>query len=408
MYGKKIINQTFSSLKIRNYRLYFTSQIISSIGTWMQVIGQSWLVLNLTNSGTALGFTVALQFLPILILGPWGGVIVDNFPKRKLLYFTQSFAGILALSLALLVITNAVQVWMIYCLALCLGLVNALDGPARQTFIYEMVGKDSLMNAISLNSVQTNLSRLVGPMIAAILLAAFGLAPLFFFNAFSYIAVLIALSMMNMQKIQAQPTIAKISAQLIEGLRYIRTAPIIRTTLLMMFIIGTFTYEFSISLPLLAKFTFNGTATAYALLTSAIGIGSLLGAIKAAHRKRVRLSLLVRTAFLFGASVLLFAAAPTITVALFIAILIGFFSITFLTLGNVILQTESLPHMRGRVMSLWIAAFLGTTAIGGPIIGFVGETLSPRWSLMVGGIAAIIAATIGLGLLKFQIKNITT
>ncbi len=394
------MRQTFSSLKIRNFRLYITGQIISTTGTWMQTIGQAWLVLKLTNSGTALGLVIALQFLPVLIIGPWGGVITDRFPKRKLLFITQSICAVLALILGILVATNFVQLWMVYVLALALGLVNAVDSPARQTFIPEMVDKENLLSAVSLNSMQGNLTRVVGPSIAAILIAAFGLAPLFFFNAFSYVIVIIAISLMDISKLDISPSLTEFKGQMKEGLRYVRSSPVIFHTLLMMTIIGTFTYEFSVSLPLLAQFTFHGTATTYALLSSALGFGSIFGSLNTANRKRIDFSILTQNAFLFGLSVFVFALAPNFTVAVFLIILVGFFSFNFLSLVNVILQMESMPAMRGRVMSLWSVAFLGTTPIGGPIVGWVSQHTSPRFGLMVGAVAALVASAIGIMAVK--------
>jgi MFS family permease len=404
-YGTEKIKQAFSSLKIRNYRLYFTSQVISSAGTWMQAIGQSWLVLTLTNSGTALGLTVALQFLPTLILGPWFGVFVDNFSKRKLLYITQSISSILALILGILVITNSVELWMIYILALGFGITNALDSPTRQTFTHELVGKANIFNAISLNSIQVNLTRVVGPMIAALLIANFGLAPLFFYNSISFIAVIVSLSMMDISKLHIHKAENKIRGQLTAGIKYIRSSPVIWTILVMMAIVGTFTYEFSTTLPLIAKFTFKGNATTFALFSSALGIGSILGSIYTANSGQAKISKFIRIAFLFGIFVLLFALAPNLPIALIISMFVGFFSINFINLGSVILQMESSPDMRGRVMSFWTVAFLGTTPIGGPLVGWISQQSSPRWALAVGGIAAIIAGFIGLYVIKSRLEK---
>jgi MFS family permease len=404
-YGTEKIKQTFSSLKIRNYRLYFVSQAISTTGTWMQAIGQSWLVLTLTNSGTALGFTVALQFLPTLLFGPWFGVFVDNFSKRKILYITQSISGILALILGILVITNSVQLWMIYILALCFGITNALDSPTRQTFTHELVGKKNIFNAISLNSIQINLTRVVGPMIAALLIASFGLAPLFFYNAFSFLAVIISLSMMDISKLHIHPPTNKIRGQLTEGVRYIRSSPVIWTVLLMMAIVGMFTYEFATTLPLVAKFTFKGDASTFASLTSALGVGSVLGSVYTANSGKATIYRFIRTSFIFGFFVTLFSLAPSIFVALIIAVFLGFFSINFINLGSVILQMESSPEMRGRVMSFWTVAFLGTTPIGGPLVGWISQQYSPRWALAVGGIAAVLAGFIGLYVIKSRLEK---
>jgi MFS family permease len=401
---KSKINQILSSLEIRNFRIYITGQFISTTGTWMQSIGHAWLVLKLTNSGTSLGIVFSLQFLPVLIIGPWAGVITDRFSKRNLLFITQSIAGTLALILGILVVTDLIKIWMIYVLALILGLVNAIDNPARNTFIPEMVGKKHIMNAVSLNSIQVNLSRVIGPTIAGIIIASFGLAPLFFYNAFSYVAVIITLYMIDVSELKIEPSINKIKGQMMEGLRYVKSSPVILHTLIMMFIIGTLTYEFSVSLPLLAKFTFKGDATTFALLSAALGIGSVLGGINTASRKKINFTILTRNAFLFGLSVLFFSMSPTFLVALVLLIFVGFFSINFLSFANVLLQTESIPSMRGRVMSLWAVAFLGSTPIGAPIIGWVGQNIGPRYSLVLGSFAALVASGIGLIFLRKVMK----
>ena len=396
MFGKTKIKQTFSSLRVRNFRVYLTGQIISTTGNWMQNIGLAWLVLKLTNSGTVVGITIALQFLPVLIFGPWAGVVIDRFKKRNLLFITQSAQGFIALILGTLVLTNYIQIWIIYLLAFLIGIMNSIDNPSRQTFIHEMVGKDNLMNAVSLNSIQNNLSRAIGPSIAAILIAIFGLAPLFFFNAFSFLVVVIALLMIDVKRLNVEPTISKVKGQLMEGFRYIKSSPVLFYTLIMMAIIGTFTYEFGISLPLLARFTFHGTATTFALLTAALGVGSALGGINTAGRKKINFSIITRNAFIFSLAVLIFSIAPTFPIALILLIFVGFFSINFLSYANVILQTKSIPSMRGRVMSLWTVAFLGSTPIGGPIIGWIGQNIGPRFAVALGGIAALIASGIGL------------
>ncbi len=392
---KKFSGQTFLSLNIRNYRLYFTGQAISLCGTWMQIVGQSWLVLKITGSGTALGLVIALQFLPILFLGPWGGVIADRFSKRKLLYITQSASGILALILGVLVATNTVQLWMIDVLALCLGLVNTIDGPTRQTFVIEMVDKEKLPNAVSLNSTEINLARVIGPTIAGVLIATVGIASCFIINGISYIAVLVALSMMRVNELNVAPIAPHIKGQLREGFRYVLSSPVLKNSLLMMGIIGTFSFEFIVILPLFAQFTFHGDASTYAALNAAMGVGAAAGGLLTARRRKTAPHMLARAALLFGIAMLIVSIAPTLTLALLAMVLVGVFSINFLSLGNVILQLESDPNMRGRVMALWGVAFMGSTPIGGPIIGWIGEYLGPRWGLATGGFAAIAAAGIG-------------
>lgn len=395
---KKFGNQTFSSLKIWNYRLYFIGQAISLSGTWMQTVAQSWLVLKITGSGTALGLVTALQFLPILLLGPWGGVIADRFDKRRLLYVTQSVSGVLALILGGLVATDTAELWMIYVLAFALGLVKVADNPLRQTFVFEMVGKDELANAVSLNSTQVNLARVVGPTIGGILITTVGLAWCFTINGLSYIAVLAALFMMRQNELHSVIPVARAKGQLREGFRYVWARPLLRDTLLIMGIIGMLSYEFSVILPLFAQFTFHGDAGSYAALSSAIGLGSVIGTLFTARRKKTSPEMFIRAALFFGITMLLAALAPTFALACVALILVGIFSINLMSLGNVILQLESAPEMRGRVMALWSVALLGSTPIGGPIIGWIGEYMGPRWGLAVGGFAAIFGG--GLGILQ--------
>jgi MFS family permease len=395
MDGRGSLRRTFSSLRIWNFRLYFIGQAISLSGTWMQTIGQSWLVLQISGSGTALGFITALQFLPILVLGPLGGVVADRFSKRTILYSTQSAAGALALMLGVLVSTGSVRLWMVGILAVCLGLVNTVDNPSRQTFVIEMVGKEQLQNAVSLNSVLVNLARVIGPAVAGALIASVGLAWCFYVNAASYIAVLIGLGMMDARELHPAPLVARGRGQLREAFRYVSTTPVLRNTLLMMAIIGTLSYEFQVVLPLFAQFTLGGGAGTYASLTVAMGLGSVVGGLYTASRRTIVPDMVVRAAFMFGVVILVAAMAPNLAFAMAALVLVGVFSINFLSLGNTTLQLESLPEMRGRVMALWTVAFLGSTPIGGPIIGWIGEYLGPRWGLGVGGVAALAAGTLG-------------
>ena len=295
---------TFSSLKIWNYRLYFVGQAISLCGTWMQTIAQSWLVLQLTGSGTALGFVTALQHVPILILGPWGGVIADRFSKRRVLYITQSVLGLLALTLGILVATHTVELWMIYVLALLFGLTNAIDNPTRQTFIVEMVQEKELINAVALNSTQVNAARIIGPVIAGVLIASVGLAWCFVINGISYIAALAALFVMRSKELHGIVPVARVKGQLREGFRYVASNPLLFNTLVMMAIIGTLSYEFNVILPLFAQFTFHGDASTYAALTSAMGFGSVVASLFIANRKKRSPDMLVRAAFLFSIALL--------------------------------------------------------------------------------------------------------
>ncbi|HZL08203.1 MAG TPA: MFS transporter [Candidatus Dormibacteraeota bacterium] len=391
-----LLRRTFSSLEVRNFRLFIFGQGLSMCGTWMQTIGLSWLVLKLTHSGTQIGLVVAAQFLPILLFGVWGGVIADRFDKRRILYFTQTTAGLLALVLGLLVVTGHIHLWMIYCLAAGLGLVTVVDSPSRQTFFIEMVGRDLLKNAVTLNSTVVNGARIIGPSIAGVLILSVGIGQCFLINAASYVAVLIALLMMRKDELHASARSKPGTGQIRAGLRYVMSEPRLRTTLIMMFIIGTFAYEFPVILPLLATVTLHGNAGTYASMTAAMAIGSVFGGLYTAGQKVAGQKQLITAAVLFGFSLLLASVVSGIVTSLIVLTVAGALSIMFISTGNTTLQLTSEPTMRGRVMSLWTMAFLGTTPIGGPIIGFIADHSNPRVGLAVGGVSALLAAGVGL------------
>lgn len=393
------IRRTFSSLSIYNFRLFFIGQGISLCGTWMQTVSLSLLVLKLTGSGTQLGFVVAAQFLPLLLFGTYGGVIADRFNKRHVLYFTQSMQGILALLLGLVVVTNTVQLWMMYAVAVGLGLATLVDNPSRQTFIIEMVGSDHVRNAVTLNSTIVNGARIIGPSIAAALIATVGIGFCFLINAASYIAVLVALVAMHGSELFPTARSKREPGQIRAGLRYAWNTPTLKSTLLMMFIIGTFAYEFPVILPLFATRTLHGTATTYSLITAAMGLGAVVGGLYSAGRGVVKPKQLVGAAMLFGVSLLLTAIAPNVVVALLVLVVVGALSVLFISLGNTTLQLTSAPTMRGRVMALWAIAFAGTTPIGGPIIGAIADYSNPRVGLLVGGASALVASVIGFAVL---------
>jgi MFS family permease len=403
-YLRQFSQETFSSLHIHNYRLYYIGQIISTTGTFMQSIAQVWLVLKLTNSGAALGLATALQYLPILLLGPYGGIIADRISKRKILYFTQSVSGVLALILGVLVATGLVKVWMVYGLAFCLGMVTVFDNPTRQTFYIELVGPDHLRNAITLYSTLVNLARIIGPAIAGALIAVFGLAPCFIINGVSYAAVVIMLGMMDAHELLATPPVPRAKGQLQEGFKYVVSTPILVSTLLMMAIIGTLTFEFQVSLPLMAQFTFRGDATSYAFLTASMGLGAALGGIFFASRSGSTPYTLVSASLLFGLAVVAAAFMPSLLLTGLALVLVGVCSINFSSLGNSTLQLQSSPQMRGRVMSFWSMAFLGSTTIGGPIVGWFAEVAGARWGLALGGLAALLAAAVG----AVTLRNVKT
>lgn len=392
---KQYLNNLFSSLKNRNYRIYYWGQIISVSGTFLQYLAQVWLVLKLSNSGTMLGLVLTFQFLPVLLLTSWGGLLADRYPKQKLLYITQTLSGILSLILGLLVLTESVQLWMVFVFALCLGLINSIDNPARSTFLFEMVGSEKIKNAISLWTILISSTRIIGPAIAGIIIATIGIGECFIINAASFIAVLIALFMIRESELHTVPPVAAARGQIKEGLKYVRSTPILFNTLIMMAIIGTITFEWPVSMPLFAKFILNGDAAVYSAITVALGIGMLIGGFANASSSNSSQRRMVYTALLFGIAVIISAFTSTLLWATIAFIFVGMFSMAFLNLSATILQMNTDSKMRGRVMALWSMAFLGSTAIGGPLIGWIGEVFGARWTLIVGGIAALIAGIWG-------------
>ena len=387
--------RTFKSLAVRNYRLYFIGQGISISGTWMQSVAQGLLVLELTGSGTQLGLVTALRSIPVLAFGAMGGVIADRYPKRKILYASQTMAGLLGLTLGILVATGEVQMWMVDILAVLLGFVSVVDNPTRQSLILELVGPDQIRNAVSLNSTEVNLARVIGPTLAGILVSTVGLAACFIVDGLSYFAVIVMLMRMREDEMFLGQTVTRTRGQLREGFAYAWANLPVRKTLIMMAIIGTFTYEFNVILPIFAEFTFESGPSAYAAMTAAMGLGAVVGGLSVAGRVRTSQWSIVISAALFGCSVLLTALAPTLYVAVGLLLVVGYFSISFTTMGNSTIQLATDPTMRGRVMALWTVSFLGTTPIGGPIIGAIGEHIGARWGLLVGGVAALIAAAYG-------------
>jgi MFS family permease len=388
----------FSSLRVHNYRLYLSGQSISLAGTWMQSVAQGWLILELTGSGTAIGLVLALQFLPVLLFGPLGGVLADRFDKRRLILITQFAAATLATTLGLLVLFDVVRIWMVYSVAAALGFVNLVDNPTRQTFIFEMVGPDQLTNAVSLHSVLVNVARVVGPAVAGALILTVGLAPCFLINGASYLAVITALAVMRTAELRPSPRQPRRRGQLREGLRYVAHTPALLTPLLMMAVIGTLTYEFQVVLPVLARYTFGGDAATYSTMTACMGAGAVVGGLLTAAAGRRRPTALALSAVAFGTVQLAAALSPQLWLALAFLVLTGAASISFMSLGNATLQLSSAPEMRGRVMALWTVAFLGSTPVGGPLVGWIAEHLGPRYGLGVGGLAALLS-----GLLAYRV-----
>jgi MFS family permease len=387
---------TFAALTVPNYRRYISGQAVSLVGTWMQMTAQSWLVLTLTNSSTALGLIVALQTLPVLLLGPYGGVIADRVDKRRLMVMLQSMMGIQALVLGLLTVTGTVRVWEIGALAALLGLNNAFENPARQSFMLEMVGADHLRNAVSLNSVLVNVARTVGPAIAGLLIATVGDGVCFLANAVSFLAVVSSLTRLERSALQPSIPTGREPGQLREGLRYIRRTPELRIPLLMMAIVGCLGYEFQVSLPVMARQGLHTGAAGFGFMTAAMGIGAVAGGLLVAARGQTGIRTLVIASAAFGVTFAFASLAPSLPIELLALALVGWASISFMSTGNSTLQLTAAANMRGRVMSLWFVAFQGSTPIGGPIIGWVMAWAGARAGLGVGAMTCLLVALLGL------------
>jgi MFS family permease len=392
--------RTFASLAIPNYRRYISGQAISLVGTWMQMAAQAWLVLSITHSATTLGLIVALQTLPVLLLGPYGGVIADRVDKRRLMVMLQALMGVQALILGVLSVTGAIELWEIGVLALLLGLNNAFENPARQSFMLEMIGPANLRNAVSLNSVLVNVARSIGPAVAGILIATVGEGVCFLVNAASFVAVIASLVTLDRTRLHPTPPTPRAPGQLREGLRYVRKTPELAVPLLMMALVGCLAYEFQVSLPVMARQGLHLGATGYGFMTSAMGVGAVLGGLLVAAKGKVGLRPLVAAAAAFGVFLALATIAQNLSMELIALALAGGASIAFMSSGNSTLQLAAAPNMRGRVMSLWFVAFQGSTPIGGPIIGWVMATAGARAGLGVGAITCLLVAALGLMALR--------
>jgi MFS family permease len=389
--AQRISSKTFAALSVRNFRLYFFGQLISVSGTWMQSVAQGWLVLQLTGSSVDLGFVVALQYVPMLFFGSYGGLVADRHEKRRILYCTQVSAGLLALLLGVLVTTHHATFATVLVLAALLGVVNLFDNPARQSFVQEMVGRDLIVNAVSLNSVLMNAGRLIGPGIAAGFIAVVGTADCFYANAASFLAVLIALLMMRKRDFVPMKTVEREKGQLRLGLRYVRDNPLLRHVIIAVAIVGTFAYNFTVTLPLLSRITFHQHSAAdYGVLMAAMGAGAVIGGLVIAHRSRPTPKMLAFLVLGFGFFMTLVALAPSVRLAEIALVPTGAFSIALIATANATLQLNSSQQMRGRVMALFAIAFLGTTPIGAPLVGVIVSWTNPRVGIGVGSGLALL------------------
>lgn len=386
------LRRSFDSLEVPNYRRYFFGQLISLSGTWMQRVAAVWLVLTLTGSGVAVGLTTALEFLPILLLGSWGGVVADRMPKRRLLLLTQMLMAIPGVFLFAVAAAGVVEPWMVYLAVFAMGSVNAVDNPTRQSFVIEMVGSDRVVNAVSLNSVIVQLARIVGPALAGILIAAIGVVACFGVNVLTFAAMIVALWGMDPRRLHTGPIAERRPGAIREGLRYVLATPELAVPLGLMALVGTLGFNFQVVLPLLAKFSFGGGAPTYAVLVSAMGAGSIAGALFNGHQGRTGPRLIAIGALAFGVLALLSAAMPALVFEIPVLALLGAAAVTFAATINSTLQLAVAPEMRGRVMALYSVVFLGSTPIGGPLAGWLAQAYDPRVPLVLAGISGLSAA----------------
>jgi MFS family permease len=388
----RLARQTFASLAVRNYRLYFFGMLVSASGTWMQSVAQGWLVLKITGSGTAVGLVTAMQFVPMLIGGAWGGVIADRFDKRRTLIVSQLALALSATALAAVTLSGVVTLWMVFAAAFLTGCATMIDNPTRQAFVIELVGPDRVANAVALNSAMFNAARIVGPALGGLLILVGGTGTCFAYNAISYLAVVVGLMLMHTDELRRSAPIARAKGQVRAGFRYVLNTPALRRPLLLVAVIGTFSLNFTVLMPLLARFTFHAGPGTLGLLTSAMGLGSLVGALAAAARSKPSPTLLVAAGFALGVFMLGVAVAPTLLIAIPMLALAGAATITFLATANSLLQIASSMEMRGRVMALYALVFLGSTPIGGPIVGAAAQRFGPRAGFGIGAAAAFVGA----------------
>jgi MFS family permease len=387
---------TFSSMRSRNFRLFFAGQGISQVGNWLTLVAQALLVLKITGNGFDVGILTACQFAPVLLFGAWSGLIADRADKRRLLIGVQCFAMAQSFALAALAFSGNPPVVAIYALAVAGGIATAFDNPARRSFVVEMVDEPDVQNAVSLNSALMTSSRIVGPALAGLLITTVGYGWCFLVDGLSYIAVIAGLKLMDPSKLRRSVPVARAKRQVREGLRYARRTPDLWIPLVMMTIVGTFAFNFSVVLPLFVTRTFDGTDATFTLLLSVVSVGSLVGALAMARRNETSVRNVIVGAFAFGTAMLLFAAAPTLAFAFPISVVMGFASMTFMVTSTAIVQMRADPVMRGRVLALQAIVFLGTTPIGGPIVGAICDLWGARAGLVVGGLSGVVAGFWGI------------
>jgi MFS family permease len=386
------LRRSFNSLEVPNYRRYFAGQVISLSGNWMQNVTTLWLVLSLTNSGFAVGITTALQFLPILLFGAYGGLLADRFAKRNLLFVTQSLMMLPAIGFFVVTALHIEAPWMIFLGVFLVGLVNCVDNPTRQSFVIEMVGEDRLVNAVSLNSVIIETARIIGPAFAGVIIATFGVVPCFGINLLTFVAMIAALWSMDPRALNAPPPATRKPGAIREGLRHVRRTPELAVPLALMALVGTLGFNFQVALPLLAKFSFGGGAGSYAVLVCSMGVGSIIAAVVNGNQGKTGAKVIAAASLAFGIAALLASAMPGLVLEAVTLAALGAAAVIFVSSVNSTIQLAVSPEMRGRVMALFSIVFLGSTPIGGPLTGWLAEAYDPRWTLVLAGISGLGAA----------------
>jgi len=396
----------FSSLRVRNFRLFASGQVISNTGTWMQRVAQDWLVLELTHgSGTAVGIATGLQFLPLLLFGLWGGMIADRYPKRRVLMATQAAMGGLALVLGVLAVTGVVQPWHIYLLALGLGFATVVDNPTRQSFAIEMVGRDDLQNAIALNSAVFNLARITGPALAGVVISLVGIPVAFFLNAASYLTVILSLHRMRTSELHQTGRVARAKGQLREGLAYVRSRADLMMTMVLMFFIATFGMNFQVTTALMSRLVFHTGPGRFGIASAVFALGALIGALVAARRTKTGMRLIIATALAFGLLEAATGLMPDYWSFLALLVPTGIVLISFTTLTNSSVQLSVPAEMRGRVMGIYMLVFLGGAPLGSPLTGWIAEQFGTRISILAGAVISI-AATAAVATLVARRKGV--
>ena len=398
------MSPTFRSLRNRNYRLFAGGQVVSLTGSWMQMVAQGWLALRLTHdSGAALGVVAALQTRPMLLFGLWGGLVADRYPKREVLIAAMAAEGVLALVLGALDVTGVVAYWHVLALAFLMGLVQVVETPARQAFVIEMVGPEDVPNAVGLNSATFNVARVFGPVVAGLMVNAIGTGPVFLANGVSFVAVIAGLLAMRVSELHTAKPVDRAPGQLRQGLRYVKERPDLLLPIILIGVVGTFGFNFAVTLPLIAKHTFHRSAAAYGVMSAAIAVGALMGSLASARRTRVpRQRLLIGMTLVFGLLEVASGLMPTYETMLLVLVPTGAAVLTLATSCNSTVQLGSSAEMRGRVMALYILVFMGGTPIGAPLIGLAEEHFGARSGLIIGGAVCAISA---LGVLAATLHN---